>query len=87
MAIPSRLPAMADPAMSAFAITPNDSTDLSPRVRAIYVGGDGNLSIVPIDHTSNTGIVFYGVRAGTVLPVATRRVLTATTATNLVGLY
>ena len=68
------------------AVTPNDSTDLSlGTCRAIYVGGDGNISIV--DGAGST-VVFSGLTAGSILPVQTARInATATTATTLVALY
>ena len=68
------------------AVTPNDSTDLSlGTCRAIYVGGDGNISL--IDGAGST-ILFSNVAEGSVLPVQTARIrATDTTATLLVALY
>lgn len=75
-----------DPAISAYAIVPNDGADLPNEVRSIYVGADGQISV----NMSNEGdnIVFVGLIAGTILTIRASRVnATGTTATNLVGLY
>lgn len=70
----------------AFAITPHDTNKLTSAVRAIYVGGAGNIVLqVP---GSTTNITFTAVPVGTILKVNAWRVLaTGTTATALVGLY
>jgi len=73
------------PAERAFAITGNDSTDLTVFPRAIYVGGAGNVKVITLGGDT---VTFSGVLAGTVLPVRVKRVFsTDTTATNLLGLY
>lgn len=70
-------------AVNCIAITPAD-TDLVQPVRAIYVGGSGN---VKINDTGNGAVTFYNVPAGVILPVMARRIYaTGTTATNIVGL-
>jgi hypothetical protein len=68
------------------AVTPSDSTDLTySTCRALYVGGDGNISLV--DGNAAT-IVFTGVTAGSILPVQTARInATGTTATSIIALY
>jgi hypothetical protein len=68
------------------AVTPSDSTDLTySTCRAIYVGGDGDISLV--DGNAAT-IVFTGVTAGSILPVQTARInATGTTATSIIALY
>lgn len=72
------------PADHAFAITPDDGTDLSYVTRALYVGSAGAVTVVMAEGTT---ITFSGLFAGQVLPVRVRRVLaTGTTATALVGL-
>ncbi len=72
------------PAADAFAITPNDATDLAIAARAIYVGGAGNLEIVTL---AGSTVQFTGLGAGTTLPCSAVRVrATNTTATGLVGL-
>jgi len=73
------------PAENAFAITPNNSVDLATNTRAIYIGGNGNISLITVG--GNT-VTFVGLLAGTLLPIRASRVnSTSTTATNLVGLY
>jgi len=73
------------PAERAFAITGNDSTDLTIFPRAIYVGGAGNVKVITLGGDT---VTFSGMLAGTVLPVRVKRVFsTDTTATNLLGLY
>lgn len=72
------------PASDGFAITPSDSVDLPIVVRAIYVGGGGNIALVM---KSGASIVLHNVVPGCVLPLrAVRVAATGTTATNLVGL-
>jgi hypothetical protein len=67
------------------AVTPSDSVDFTTLARAIYVGGAGN--VVAVQH-DNTAVTFSNVPAGTVLPIACRRVnSTSTTATAIVALY
>jgi hypothetical protein len=67
------------------AVTPSDSTDFDSICRAIYVGGAGN--VVAVRH-DGTAVTFTGVPAGTVLPIACRRInSTSTTATAIVALY
>jgi hypothetical protein len=70
-------------AVNCIAITPADS-DLVAPVRALYIGGSGN---VRLSDTGNGAVTFVAVQAGTILPVMARRVWsTGTTATNIVGL-
>jgi hypothetical protein len=74
-----------NPAENGFAVTPNDSTDLTATTRALFVGGAGNLRI-----TTSGGDTFTmtGVLAGSLIPVRVVRVLsTGTTATNIAALY
>ncbi|MDQ7020208.1 MAG: hypothetical protein Q9M33_13730 [Robiginitomaculum sp.] len=85
------------PAKIALAISPDDANELPLITRAIYVGGDGDLTVVMAEGDGVTGkaatlpafpvVVFVGLKAGTVLPIRARQVMaTGTTATNLVGL-
>lgn len=74
---------MGGAASGAFAITPNDSTDLTTEARGIYVGGTGAVTLIGSDGAT---IAFSAVPAGAILPIIARRVLsTGTTATALVG--
>lgn len=73
------------PALGFYAITPHDSTDVSIDFRSIYVGGAGNVVVVP---RTGSAVTFVAVPAGSILPVRGKRVnSTSTTATSLVGLY
>ena len=70
-------------AVNCIAITPADA-DLAAPVRALYIGGSGN---VRINDTGGGSVIFYNVPAGVILPVMARRVWsTITTASNIVGL-
>jgi len=78
------------PASEAVAITPLDATDLALlKIRGIYVGGAGNLVVIGLNDTTNGGAgtaVTLVVPAGAIIPIIPKRVMTATTATALVGL-
>jgi hypothetical protein len=66
-------------------LTPSDTVDISNGpVRAIWVGGAGNVALVTL---AGTIVTFAGCTAGSILPVMASRIMaTNTTATNLVGL-
>ena len=73
------------PAAGAIAVTPHDSTNLTNPTRGIYVGGDGNLTVVMVD---GGVVLFTAAKAGSVLPIRVNRVnATGTSATGLVALY
>jgi hypothetical protein len=71
------------PARAGVAITPAD-TDLADETSALYVGGTGDVSV---RFPGGADVVFPGVPAGTILPIAVIRVNAATTATDIVGLW
>lgn len=64
-------------------ITPSDSTDLTG-VRAIWVGGAGDLTVVGIAPGATAHII-HGVAAGSLIPGLVKYVKAATTATLLTG--
>lgn len=66
-----------------FVITKSDSTKFPRPVRALFVGGAGNLVVTTADGVSLT---LTGVTAGSIIPLQVTQVLNATTATNIVGL-
>lgn len=74
-------------ALGAFAITPNDSTDLAQgTTRGIWVGAVGDIKVTFFDGTTAT---FTAVPASTIAywPMRVKRVFaTGTTATGLIGL-
>ncbi|QRM53919.1 hypothetical protein [Sinorhizobium sp. BG8] len=73
------------PATHAFAITPDDGTDLPAATRALYIGRGGDLSVVML---SGDAVSFVNLVAGAIVPLRASRVLeTGTTAEGLVGLY
>ena len=80
----SNTPNLSSPAAHAVAITPDDDTDLAVTIRALYVGGAGDVTAVTAGGETTA---FVGLAAGTILPVRLVRVLEASTATDLVGLY
>lgn len=68
-----------------FAITKSNSTNFAYQVRAIYVGGRGDVTVVT---PAGSVVTFAGVPAGAIIPVrATRVNETGTDATDMVGLY
>lgn len=71
------------PANLAFAITPG-TADLPYRTRALWVGTGGTVVIVD---TAGTQVTLANVPNGTLLPIRVDKVLAASTASNLVGLY
>ena len=70
------------PARGDQAVPPNDNTVLN--CRALYIGGTGNVVLQMPDREEV--VTFHNVLAGTILPVSARRVMGATTATNIVAL-
>lgn len=72
------------PGANAIAVTPSDSANLDKTSRAIYIGGSGNLTV---EMVGGQTVTFTGVSVGCLLPIRVNKVLTSTTATNLVALY
>lgn len=76
------------PAAEALEVTPADS-DLplygAAYTRAIYVGGEGNLTVRMAGQEND--VTFVAAPAGTLLPIRVSQVRAATTATNIVALY
>lgn len=69
----------------AFSIAPSDTVNFTTRVRTLYVGGTGDVTVWHEDGAAP--IKFVGVPQGTLLPIECLRVnATGTTATNLVGI-
>ena len=74
------------PARNAYAVTPDDGTDLTMSSRALWVGAAGNVSVILVNDSGAVTIV--GVPAGSLLPFAVKRVRsTGTTAASIVALY
>lgn len=74
----------AGPALDGFAIVPSDTTNQNSMWRSLYVGGPGNLTLIT---SQGNALIFLGVPAGTILPIAGVRVNAGgLTASALVGL-
>jgi len=71
-------------ATKAVAIIPDDDTDIEV-TRGLYVGGAGDLVIMLAD--DEEAVTFTGVAAGVLYPLRVKRVMEASTATDLVGVY
>ena len=71
------------PALKLTAVTPSDSTVLTG-VRALWIGGAGNLSVIAANDTAAVTLV---VPAGVLIPIFATKVMAATTATSIVALY
>lgn len=72
------------PATNAFAIIPNDTTELPTVTRALNVATSGAVRVTTL--SGDTVTLF--VAAGGVMPIRVSRILaTGTTATGIVGLY
>lgn len=71
------------PAYNLTVVTPSDTTVLTG-VRALWVGGAGNVSVIACN---DTAAVTLTVPAGTLLPIFAKKVMAATTATNIVAMY
>lgn len=75
---------LVSPAAGGFAITPHDSNAVPEITRAVYVGAGGTLVV---ELAWGATLTFTNVPSGAMLPIRVRRVMTASTATSLVGLY
>lgn len=76
------------PAYIGGAISKSDSTNLTPfKIRGLWIGGTGDLVIIFANDVSNGGagtpVTYFSVPAGVLLPFAVKRVMAATTATNI----
>lgn len=73
------------PAREAFALTPDDSNELTRATKAVYVGTGGDIVLRAVG--SESDVALRNVVAGSVLAIRLRAVrATGTTAANLVGL-
>jgi hypothetical protein len=73
------------PVERAFAITTDDSTNLSETTRAIYTGTGGDITVILAGDSE--AVTFANVPDGMLLPLRVAKVLdTGTTASDIVGL-
>lgn len=80
-------PSPSAPARRLQAVTPADGTDLPVLAKALYVGGAGDLKIVPVASPDGEAVTLKNHPVGYVA-VQTRRVFaTGTTATHIVALF
>lgn len=78
-------PEIEGPAEGAFLITPHDVNLLAISSRGIYIGGNGNITVVMV---SGEEVTFVGCLAGSIIPIRCKQVKsTGTTASNLIGMY
>lgn len=71
------------PADTFAAITPNDSVEVDPKPKSLFIGGAGNLAVTGSDDVEVT----FAVVAGQVLPIRPKLIKsTGTTATGIVAL-
>lgn len=76
-----------EPGTLAAAVAPSDTVDLPTPAKALYIGGAGNVVLVPLSQVGNAGVTFANVPAGSILPMRCRCVLaTGTTATLIVAI-
>lgn len=72
------------PANQHIEVVPSDTVDLPFITRGIYVGVGGDIAIVT---KIGKSVVYVGALAGSIIPIAARRVdSTLTTATDLVAM-
>jgi hypothetical protein len=71
-------------ATKAVAITPDDDTDIDV-TRGLYVGGAGDLVVVLGD--DDTPMTFTAIAAGVIHPLRVKRVMEASTANGILGVY
>jgi hypothetical protein len=74
---------LTSPPEHALAIVPADA-DLAQVTRAVYVGAGGDLAV---RMRNGASVTFVAVPTGTLLPIRVSRVLPASTAGSLVGLW
>lgn len=73
------------PIENAFAVSPNNSTDLTAVTRGVYVGVSGDLKV---DTSQGDTVTFVALASGVIHPIRAKRIYaTGTTATNIVGVY
>jgi hypothetical protein len=72
------------PSRKPVAVTPDNATELATVSKGLFIGGAGTLTVLT---AAGDVVLFTGVLAGSILPIAVRRVnATGTTCTNIVAL-
>lgn len=67
-------------------VVPSDTQDLDPYAKALYVGVTGDLVVIPVDNRDQDPVMLKAHPVGYV-PVQVRRVLTSSTASQIVALF
>ncbi len=81
-----KVTAIDQPAFTAAAITPDDSNDLTIACRALYVGSQGDVTVIMAGDKTNTPVTFAAMIGFN--PIMVKRVMaSATDADNIVALY
>lgn len=80
-------PSPSAPARRLQAVTPSDGTDLTIPAKALYVGGAGDLKIVPVASPDGEAVTLTNHPVGYVAVQTRRVVATGTTATHIVALF
>lgn len=75
------------PALTAAPVTPDDDAQLQPYSRALWIGGVGNLSVVMEGDNTDTTVTFIGIPTGTWMPLRVKKVMEATTATDIIAVF
>ena len=70
----------------AVAVTKSDTADILPYAKALYVGTGGDLVIIPVGNRDMDSVTLKNHPTGYV-PIQVRRVLNATSASDIVALY
>lgn len=74
------------PITKVVAVTKSDATVYNPPLRAVYVGGSGDLAVIAADDTS--AVTLVSLMAGIWHPIECKQIMsTNTTATDIVGGY
>lgn len=81
----SHAPTADAPARQAAAVTPNDSVDLSPYAKALFLGGGGDVVLIPAG--GETAVTLKAHGPGYVAVQARRVLATGTTAQHIVALF
>jgi hypothetical protein len=71
------------PAFKLTAVTPSDTTELVG-VRALWIGGAGAVVVIACNDTASVSLT---VPAGTLLPIFAKKIMAATSASNIVAFY
>jgi len=71
------------PAYKLTAVTPSDTTELVG-VRALWIGGAGTVVVIACNDTSSVSLT---VPAGTLLPIFAKKIMAASSASNIVAFY